>query len=162
MAAVDDIYLPKDLKEVRAAFDEKWALDEATGCWVWQACRNRAGYGRFSWPYPRQSVLAHRAAMLIYRRCDAKSFDVCHHCDNPSCVNPEHLFIGNRHMNMLDALAKERFAVGRKYPHAILDEDAVRAIRADKRTYKQIGAAYGVSWLTVRMVRQGRSWKHVI
>jgi hypothetical protein len=81
------------------------------GCWPWQRGRNNKGYGRFliERDGTRQRPLAHRVAMRLHlgRELDRAEF-VLHHCDNPPCCNPAHLFLGTQKDNMADMMAKGR------------------------------------------------------
>lgn len=92
---------------------------------------------------------------------------VCHKCDNPSCVNPAHLFLGDPSVNHLDCLAKGRFPVsynkGARNPNAALNEDKVREIRRLKgtATYEEIGKRVGASKDAVTKVLTGMTWKYV-
>jgi hypothetical protein len=75
-------------------------------CWEWQAFKNEQGYGRFY--FNGRLHGAHRVAyQLTYRDFD-QSLDCCHKCDNPSCVNPEHLFLGTEKDNIDDMMKKGR------------------------------------------------------
>lgn len=85
--------------------------DEATGCWLWTASTNWAGYGRMvvgSRTTGRRAVGAHRLSHELFIGPIPEGADVCHRCDTPSCVNPSHLFAGTKRENMQDMVAKGR------------------------------------------------------
>ena len=72
--------------------------DMDTRCWEWTASKTKDGYGRFKWG--EKSVAAHRVAFLL---TTGKSPEVvCHVCNNPSCVRPDHLYAGDHESNVLD------------------------------------------------------------
>lgn len=79
-----------------------------TRCWLWTAARSPRGYGKFG--VNGKNSYAHRVAYLVLTgKSIPDALRVCHHCDNPPCVNPEHHFIGQQRDNVHDSLAKGRF-----------------------------------------------------
>ena len=85
-------------------------VDKSGECWIWTGYIRPAGYGMVGLPGQRKTIDAHRASwMLAYGSIPVGAF-VCHHCDNPPCVRPDHLFIGTALMNSRDAVAKGRIA----------------------------------------------------
>jgi hypothetical protein len=83
----------------------------ANGCLLWSGMKDEFGYGRFytggtSSSGKRRRVLAHRWLYMRYRGQLASDQFLCHTCDNPSCVNPSHLFIGDSAANMRDMASK--------------------------------------------------------
>lgn len=76
-------------------------------CWIWIAYRNQNGYGTMK--YKNRAYLAHRVAYTLTHGEIPEGKLVCHKCDVPQCVNPEHLFLANQRANMRDCLAKGRF-----------------------------------------------------
>ena len=84
-----------------------------TGCWEWNGPRNKAGYGSyrrdlFQVPYKEAVQLAHRHAYVLTHGPIPDGMCVCHTCDNPPCINPDHLFLGSQADNHHDAQAKGR------------------------------------------------------
>ena len=78
-------------------------------CWIWIATRNTTGYGQFS--LFGKLVVAHRVSYELSKGPIPTGLRVLHHCDNPPCVRPSHLWLGTQKMNMEDASSKDRFPV---------------------------------------------------
>jgi len=102
---------------------------------------------------------------LVFGDADA-TMQVCHTCDNPYCVNPEHLFLGSQLENMQDAKRKGRIADhnGENNPKARLDARHVRAMRELRKfglTYTQLKKIFEVGKSTVANVIGGNTWRSV-
>lgn len=144
-------------------------VKQSSGCWEWQGYRDPNGYGRLNIRQPKKTYvpkLAHRISWELFRGAISPEQHVCHKCDNPSCVNPEHLFLGDAAINCEDKIAKGRmrFGVSRGEAHgcAKLTEDQVRAIRASTGPSRIAAEKYGVSGRQVRDIRNRRVWRHII
>ena len=92
-----------------------------SGCWIWVGNCNNYGYGNFYHPAHHlankpQFVAAHRWSIDYFKGPISKSNHVCHRCDVPSCVNPDHLWVGTHQENMADLWSKGRGTKGRKFP----------------------------------------------
>jgi hypothetical protein len=87
-------------------FMSKVKFFEKDKCWEWSGVKVRDGYGRFR--MKNKMLLAHRFSYLVAGGKLNKEIYVCHTCDNPGCVNPEHLYAGNQTYNMRDCAKKGR------------------------------------------------------
>jgi hypothetical protein len=106
---------------------------------------------------------AHRFSYALHTGDLLVNMQALHTCDNPSCVNPDHLFSGTIADNMRDKAQKgrSRAPVGEQNGHAILTERQVRRILKDPRPYAEIAAQYNVAASTIGSIKQRYSWKHI-
>jgi hypothetical protein len=130
-------------------------------CWVWtgsfRANKNVPSYGVFI-PTSGMKVVASRASYMIANNARLKKNQfICHKCDNPSCVNPNHLFAGEPKDNTHDMVAKGRWGGGRKAFK--LTDEQVEEMRKDTRSNSTIGKHYGVSPSFVSMVKNDKRRK---
>lgn len=95
------------LKTLKEKLLENIGINKDNNCWEWQKFLTEHGYGRFR--INTKKVLAHRASYEIFIEKIPKGLLVCHKCDNPRCINPEHLWVGTDKDNVRDAMSKNRF-----------------------------------------------------
>lgn len=140
-------------------------VDIAPGCWHWHGPMNETGYGRFY--FRGKNWKAHRVAYeLMIGQIPPSDYSVhgtmiLHSCDNPRCVNPLHLKIGNAATNMIDAQAKGRL---RGNGRNKLDAEKVRSIRERIQSgvpQKDIAAEFGIVTATVSSIATRKIWKSV-
>lgn len=134
-------------------------VDKSGDCWLWTGAIDRDGYGAFT--YLKTSHRAHRLSLQLSGEIVPKGAVVCHDCDNPTCVNPSHLYVGTHQSNMDDAVARDRNVRGERCWSAKLTDDEVILIRASKATDERLAAKYGVSRSNISMIRSRRTWKHL-
>lgn len=156
-----DFGMTIDWQKIRSRFEAKFIPEPNSGCWLWTAAVTGSGYGCF-WIAPRP-ISAHRASWLIYREHILADDWVLHRCDNPLCVNPHHLFLGDAAANVHDKFAKGREADtrGEENGRALLTNGNVFAILADPRPHREIAASYGISTGPVANIKAGKSWLHI-
>jgi len=132
--------------------------DRTTGCWEWPKARHAGGYGWIR--REGRSEVAHRHAVALDGR-DPAGWVVRHSCNNPPCVNPDHLLLGTHADNAQDREDAGRTKRGVDLPQALLTEDDVRAIRSDNRRKQTIADEFGVSQPLVSMIQLRQRWGHV-
>ena len=123
------------------------------------------GYGRFR-PTGEKVITAHRFAWKLWRGLIPDGLCVLHHCDTPSCVNPEHLFLGTVADNTNDMVKKGRnvYFSGEKSPLSKLKESDVIKIRAclkNGETQISIARKFGVVQQNISNIKNGKGWKHI-
>lgn len=89
------------------------------GCWLWTGATKQGGYGKIAKGGDNGSFLTHRVAWELERGPIPDGVVVCHHCDNPGCCNPEHLFLGTQAENLLDMRRKGRHCHGEAMKEAL-------------------------------------------
>lgn len=141
-------------------FLSKISKDES-GCHIWIGTKNKAGYGKMS--RNGSKFYAHRFAWEMANGEIPHGLHVCHRCDNPSCVNPDHLFIGTVADNMRDRELKGRgnHPVGEKSSRAKLKPDDVLEIRRSSLTHRKLAEIYGVAHSTIFLARKGINWASI-
>lgn len=140
-----------------------------TPCWQWigRKLKSKFAYGYFDVLIETnhsKSVYAHRISWeLTNNQAIPKGLYVLHHCDNPSCVNPDHLFLGTYQDNSDDMIRKGRdvHAKGENHGCAKLNQSQAVEIRNKSGTipYKQLAKEYNVSESTIERIANGRRWK---
>ena len=140
----------------------------STPCWLWLGYHDERGYGRLG------NILAHRVSWLVVNGSEAGDLDVCHHCDFPGCVNPDHLFLGTAKDNAQDMARKGRNKgfltdvrpaprIGVRNSASKLNPDAVRAIRAAHPAVSASALAHehGVVPNAIWQVIHRKTWREV-
>jgi len=134
------------------------------GCWLWQGYRQSDGYGRV-----KKGVGHVSAARVSYEMAHGPAPEgmwILHHCDNPPCVRPSHLFLGTRADNTADKMRKGREARGERMGRRVkLNTEKVIAIRMQYETGRanlvHLGRLYGVHPVTILRICQRKLWKHI-
>ena len=148
-------------------------VDRSGDCWLWTGGTTSptSNYGVIG--VNGGTKLAHRVSWELHRGPIPAGMQVCHHCDVPACVRPDHLFLGTQRDNMLDREAKgrgmralhwdNRPAKGERHVCAKLTAAHVLAIRArlPQTTHATLAREYGVSRQAVSDIAEGRTWRHV-
>lgn len=154
--------------KARNIFDKNFILNNVSvdknKCWIWNGTIEKFGYGTTS--FKGKEYRIHRLSMHLYNGFDlSSSLYVCHHCDNPPCCNPEHLFVGTQKDNMQDSLRKGRHVdnSGSRHGKAKLREEDVILIRALAKDWKQIEIArhFCLTRDHVNAIIKNKIWRHI-
>lgn len=142
-------------------------VQKSATCWIWTASKTEFGYGRISIP-GRGVQKAHRIAWELSCGAIPSDLAVCHHCDTPACVRPDHLFLGTKADNTQDMMVKGRQRTnpvrGSAGTQARLNEAQVADIKRRRQageTMSALGREYGVSKTAIRYIIIGRNWGHL-
>lgn len=142
-----------------------WAkVDKSRGedaCWIWLAS-TRAGYGRMA--VNRRLWCAHRMSYVIHIGEISPELHVCHHCDNPPCVNPRHLFLGTDADNAYDRVKKNRQAKGETAGGAKTTNAVISAVVSEYKAGARIStlmAKYNLTRRQIQGVTRGLHWQSI-
>lgn len=168
----------KHISEKADVFKEKMK-PMPNGCIEWTGNIDTTGYGRFG--FDQKILLAHRVSWVLFKGEIPKDMCILHKCDNPPCVNPEHLFLGDRGENARDMAKKGRQWVqknpngrpicplelkprGEKHGNAKLSNEEVLSIRTRfcaGEKQKDLAAIFGVSKSLVNQITNHSIWRHI-
>lgn len=132
------------------------SIEKTKECWLWKRGKDKAGYGKIT--INKFPVGAHVISYLLYNGAIPDMLHVCHSCDNPQCVNPEHLWLGTHQDNMKDRDKKGRGSTAR----AKLCMDEAQEIRKCVKlgaTHKEMAGRFGVISATINSIIQNKTWK---
>lgn len=155
-----------DIKNHKGRFFKH--IERTADCWIWKAAKNEHGYGIFR-IYPK-NYLAHRFVyMLVYGDIPQTLF-VLHKCDNPSCVNPNHLFLGTQKDNMVDCKQKGRVKTvghlfyGEDHYNSKLKESEIwlifRVANLTKFPHHKMAKMFRVNTTTIQRIIYKKTWNH--
>ena len=147
-------------------FERNFEKLDKNSCWLWKKALNGSGYGSTRIRSFSKSSMAHRISYELYIGEIPKGLYVCHSCDIPSCVNPNHLFLGTQSDNNKDMKSKNRgnYDIGSQCHNAKLNEEKVLSILEDLKngiSCKKLGLKHRISYVQISMIKSGKAWKHV-
>jgi len=129
---------------------------EENGCWIWKGALTNKGYGKVNFK-KQKTAIASRVSYELFKGPIEDKLFICHICDNPSCVNPDHLFAGSHMENMLDMIDKGRH-------HSKLTGEEVFELRKlwqNGWSQRQIMDKFKIASSTVSNIVNRRSWRHI-
>lgn len=132
-------------------------IKKSDDCWLWQGYKSRKGYGMMR--YPKGRATTHRISWFLYYGAITPKQFVCHHCDTPMCVRPEHLFLGSHQDNMDDMKEKNR------EPHVIgnykINYEIAEQIRNEQKrglSNSQLRLKYKLCKSTISYIVNKKIW----
>jgi hypothetical protein len=136
---------------------------KTTGCWEWLGKTQTAGYGQ-CWTGYGGERLAHRVSWIIHFGLIPEDLQVLHKCDNKTCVNPNHLYLGTQTQNVQDNVDRNLTNVGSKHWSTNLQDSDIRCIRFSFRqgtSINAIAARFKLSYKNVWAIVHRYKWKHI-
>ena len=129
---------------------------DANGCWHWTGAKSSWGYGQIG--VNNRILYVHRIVWEQINGAIPEGMFVCHTCDNPACVRPNHLFLGTPGDNSRDMVLKGRACF------KLTKEQAKEALerRQQGEEYKSIGRSYGVTGAAISALVRGKTWKGLL
>ena len=151
------------------SFLDRELIDKSGGpdaCWEWQGYRDKNGYVAI-----KHNKIQDRAHRFAYEDAigpipEGRNWCVCHHCDNPPCCNPRHLFLGTRKDNTQDMIKKGRNNPPRGAGHAgskLSESDVLEivAMSMDGYPHRETAKRFGVAQPVISYICTGKSWTHL-
>lgn len=164
---IESYHLSKQEKEL-PRFWEK--IEKTETCWNWKAHKLKKGYGHFH--SKGKEILAHRYSYELHKGKIPENLFVLHSCDNPSCVNPDHLWLGTKKDNRNDCESKGREKLfgnkeakkGTENDNNKLSESEVlmiRSLKKEGKTFEELARKFSINRITVQQIVYRKTWKHI-
>ncbi len=141
-------------------FSSKYVVDQENGCWNWIATLNNDGYGKFR-KSTNEYMLSHRFSYEYFIGPLIKGFVICHKCENPRCVNPDHLRQDTMSSNMIDMVNS-----GNQGNQKLSVSEVIEIKKELKFYYRgqfnDLAHFYKVDRKTISYIKTGKIWSHVV
>lgn len=153
------------MKELFTRFTEKYKVCPDTGCWLWNGAINSGGYGSFK--IDGKIISAHRVSFELFKQPVLSGKWVLHKCDVRKCVNPDHLYLGDRLQNVKDMWDRKRNPnrKGEKHHLHKLTDREIEEIRQKYIprviTQQSLADEYGVTQGMIGHIVNNRNWRHI-
>lgn len=139
-------------------FNQKYIVDEETGCWKWQGSLNKDGYGQIR--VNNKMLSSHRFSYDYFIGNLNPELEICHNCQDRSCVNPNHLRQDTKSSNMIDCLN-----IGKLYFQKLTYDQIVEIKNKLKNNYygqiNDLAKEYNVGRHTISRIKTNKNWSHV-
>jgi hypothetical protein len=145
---------------IREKIKQNITLNER-GCWVWNKGKSNSGYSKMT--FKNRTMCGSRVSFMVFKGKISKNKVVCHTCDNPPCVNPDHLFLGTIRDNRTDCVVKNRHAKGSKIGISKLKEKDIPIIKKmyyNNLSQREIALLFNTSQTTISRVLLKQTWSH--
>ena len=132
------------------------------GCWIWKKYKNKEGYGAMR--INGNILKTHKASYQVFNGEIGEGLIVCHKCDVPPCINPDHLFLGTNRDNKYDSINKKRHNAGSNHGKTKLtEEDIIKMRRYSKLGFKNVTLArrFKLSPWTISEIITHKLWVHI-
>jgi hypothetical protein len=154
---------PKIINDIEA-FHCKYIVNEETGCWQWIGYISPRGYGQFR--FNKKNYQAHRFSYEYYVNEIEKDMIIMHLCDNPKCVNYNHLKVAYQKDNIKDCIEKNRKARGNKLPNSKLNDNQIVEIKLLLQNpylglQKDLAIKYNVTQTLISRIKKNIAWSHI-
>ncbi len=170
---LDDKSLDRMIRDIAQALDFKdlSKINKKSGCWEWKKAKDASGYGRIF--RLKKTMFAHRLSYIKYKGLIPNKMEICHTCDNKSCVNPDHLFAGTHTDNIKDIYKKGygnkggyqlKVFCGEGNPNSKLTRDNVKTIRerySEGVKQNELAKKFKVSQCHISDIVNYRKWSSI-
>lgn len=144
---------PSRLQPTMDKLMRRLEVGDENECWEWQGSRNSKGYGKITADEIGEQI-AHRVAYRLFVGEIPDNLFVCHHCDNPPCCNPKHLFLGTVQDNTQDMVEKRR-------QRRKLTDDDIKIIRDKNYSLKELQDRFQISASMIGLIRRKQSYRYI-
>lgn len=156
-------------KDEMTRFLDSCIPEPNSGCWIWMRGLTGTGYGSFRCGSlsdgTRRTVTASRYICDVVHGAIPDGMQALHKCDNKMCVNPDHIYIGTRSQNAIDAFDRGKKIphrlLGTNHPRAKLSDEDVRTIRRSSEKSTALASKFGLSKTQIGSIKKRKSWAHV-